>query len=126
MGFRFRRFKVYHEIRRFTKDIYSLSSRFPKVEKYGLVDQIRRATTSIILNLAEGAGKSSDADFNRCVKISIGSVNEVAAILDICLDQKYINKKTHEEFLKRAENIVKQLYGLSRVLKGTKNSKPRI
>lgn len=119
MGFRFRRFKIYKEIRQFIKDIYALSVRFPKIEKYGLVDQIRRAATSIILNLAEGAGKSSDADFNRCVKISIGSVNEVVAILDICLDQKYIDTKTHNEFLKKAENIVKQLYGLSRTLRNS-------
>jgi len=120
MGFRFRKFKIYNEIRSFIKDVYKLSAKLPKAEKYGLVDQIRRAATSIILNLAEGAGKPSDLDFNRFVMISVGSVNEVVAILDICLDQKYINNKVHEEFLKKAENIVKQLYGLSRTLR--KNS----
>ncbi len=117
MGFRFRKFRVYSEIRKFVKDVYGLSSTFPKSEKYGLVDQVRRASTSIVLNLAEGAGKSSDLDFNRFVRVSIGSVNEVVAVLDISLDQGYINKKIHEEFLNKAENIVKQLYGLSKSLK---------
>lgn len=120
MGFRFRKFKVYKESRRFIADIYELSSKFPKTEKYCLADQIRRAATSIILNLAEGTGKSSDADFNRHVKISIGSINEVVAIFDICLDQSYINSKAHTKYLNKAENIVKQLYGLSKALKKNK------
>lgn len=117
MGFRFREFRIYKELRQFIKDIYSLSNKFPRQEKYGLIDQIRRAATSIILNLAEGSGKSTDAEFRRFVIIAIGSVNELIAILDICLDQDFINQKIHEDFLKKAENIVKQLYGLGRTLK---------
>lgn len=117
MGFRFRKFPVYKDTRLFIKEIYNLSSNFPSTEKFGIIEQIRRAATSIILNLAEGTGKLSDADFNRFVKISIGSVNEVVAILDICLDLQYIAKKIHEEFIRKAEGIIKQLYGLSKVLR---------
>ena len=124
MGFRFRNFRIYPAIRQFIKDIYQLSSKFPKNEQFGLSNQIRRAATSIILNLAEGSGKSSDADFNRFVIISIGSINEVVSILDVCLDLFYINHTTHNEYLKKAEGLVRQFYGLSRTLKAEKNIKP--
>ena len=117
-SFRVRQFPVYLEIRNFIKEIYQLSSTFPKQEQFELASQLRRASTSILLNLIEGSAKKSDAEFNRFVLISAGSATEIIAILDIALDQSYITQEIHTKIFSKVENIVKQLYGFSRRLKG--------
>lgn len=117
MAFRFRSFPIYVALREFIKEIYLLVDSLPQNEKYGLSSQLRRAATSSLLNLAEGSMKKSDAEFNRFILISVGSISEIVAILDICLDCGYLSTSKHEEFVLKCENIVKQLYGFSRKLK---------
>jgi four helix bundle protein len=117
MSFRFRQFPVYQETKVLIKDIYKLASTLPRNEQFELASQLRKAAVSILLNIAEGASKKSDADFNRFILISIGSANEIIAILDIALDQKYIKIETYNLFTKRVESIIKQLYGFSKKLK---------
>lgn len=117
MSFRVRDFPIYTEIRQFIKEMYIISRLFPRVEQYELASQLRRAATSILLNLIEGSAKKSDAEFNRFILIAIGSASEIIAIIDIALDQKYISTEKHSAILNQVENIVKQLYGFSRKLK---------
>lgn len=117
MAFRFREFPIYKELKLFTIEIYQLAETLPKNENFGLISQIKRAATSSVLNLAEGSMKKSDPEFNRFILISIGSISEIVAILDICLDLKYVSPSNHGLFVLKCENIVKQLYGFSRKLK---------
>lgn len=117
MAFRFRAFPIYSKLREFINEIYSIADQLPKKEQYALASQLRRAATSTLLNLAEGSMKMSDAEFNRFLMISIGSVSEVVAILDICLDNNYLSPSKHTAFVLKCEEIVKQLYGFSRKLK---------
>ena len=116
---RFQKFPIYNEIRVFIKEIYKLSKELPKYEQFELASQLRRASTSILLNLAEGSMKLSDAELNRHVLIGIGSLAEIVAILDICLDQEYIDASIHDQYVLKCELITKQLYGFSRKLKST-------
>ena len=117
MSFRFRKFPIYPDLRKFIIEIYKLANGLPKQEQFELASQLRRASSSILLNIAEGSMKKSDAEFNRFIMISIGSLSEVVAILDILLDQKYITSSKHSEFLLKCEDITKRLYGFSRKLK---------
>lgn len=117
MVFRFRNFPIYQELKLFVLEIYKLATSLPRQEQFELASQLRRASTSTLLNLAEGSMKNSDAEFNRFLHISIGSLGEVVAILDLCLDHKYINPSLHGQYMVKCENIVKQLYGFSRKLK---------
>ena len=117
MSFRFRNFPLYPDLRKFVNDIYELANHLPRQEQFELASQLRRAASSILLNLAEGSMKKSDAEFNRFLMISIGSVSEIVAILDLLLDQKYITPSKHADFLLKCENIAKRLYGFSRKLK---------
>lgn len=78
--FRFMDFPVYVDAMTFYKDILVVTE---KVTIYSLKDQIRRASLSIVLNIAEGSAKKSDKDFARFLENSIGSSNEVAACLNI-------------------------------------------
>ena len=69
----FRRISIWEKGHAFTLKIYKLSQSFPKEETYGLTSQLRRASTSIPTNIAEGCGRSSDAEFIRFLYISMGS-----------------------------------------------------
>ena len=114
---RFQNFPIYQELRLFSKEIYVFSRELPQIEQFELASQMRRAVSSAVLNIAEGSMKKSDAEFNRFVLISVGSISEIVAILDICLDNDYINTSLHAQYVLKCENIVKQLYGFSRKLR---------
>ena len=77
----FRTLKVWEKSHQFTLKIYSLSRNFPKDELFGLVSQIRRASSSIAINIAEGCGRGSDADFARFLQISMGSASETEYLI---------------------------------------------
>ena len=115
--FRFQKFAVYPKIKEFIKQCYILSYKFPKQEQFELASQLRRAATSILLNLAEGSAKKSDAELNRFLMMAVGSLSEVVAILDIAEAQGYISTETYQKFSANVESIAKQLYGFSRKLK---------
>ena len=75
--------------------IYMVSKDFPKEEIYGITAQVRRASLSVALNIAEGYGRDGSKEFKRFVSISLGSLAEVDAILNFCLKLGYL---TSEDF----------------------------
>ena len=117
MAFRFLQFPVYKEIKKYIKNIYKISSGFPKEERFGVTNQIRRAAVSIALNLAEGSDRGSDKEFQRFIQMAIGSLNETVAVLDLSLDNGFVDQKNCDIMLEQAENIVKQLSGFRKSLK---------
>jgi len=113
---RFHTFPIYQEIREYIKEIYKLANNLPKQEQFELASQLRRAATSILLNLAEGSMRLSNAEFNRFILISVGSASEVISILDICLDLRYVSPSIHQSFVLKSESIIKRLYGFRKAL----------
>ena len=67
----------------FTLVVYKASQSFPKEETYGLTNQIRRASVSILSNIAEGCGRDSDAEFARFAQIAM--VRQVKWNTSCCL-----------------------------------------
>jgi len=67
----FRDLKVWEKAHRFTLAIYKATQTFPRQEMYGLTSQIRRASSSIPANLAEGCGRGGDPDFARFLWIAM-------------------------------------------------------
>lgn len=91
---------------------YKLCSRFPVEEKYGITQQIRRASVSVHLNIAEGCSRRSIQERKRYFEISRGSVIEIDTALDIALELKYINEvdaKTLGELLNRCFQILSKM-----------------
>ena len=74
------------------KEVYRIINLLPKTEEYNLKLQLRRAVTSIALNIAEGKGRKSKKDFTNFLTIAFGSLMEVQAILDICTELGYIKE----------------------------------
>ena len=112
--FRYLQFKVYKDAKNYFKIILILSER---IKNYSFKDQIRRAALSVILNMAEGSAKKSDIEFARFLEISIGSINEVVACIDIMKELKKINEKEYNELIQKSEELAKQLGGFIKKLR---------
>jgi four helix bundle protein len=72
-------------------ECYRLTKKFPSDEKFALVQQIRRASISVHLNLAEGCSRKSQKERNRFFEIARGSVVEVDTAIDIAIMLDYIS-----------------------------------
>jgi four helix bundle protein len=72
------------------KEIYSITSMFPKSEQFGITSQMQRAAVSISANIAEGSAKSSNKDFSRFLEISLGSGCELETLVIIAGELNYI------------------------------------
>lgn len=97
------------------KKLYLVTQEFPKVEMYGLSDQIRRASVSIASNIAEWNGRSSDADFARFLYISKWSANELETQVYIAYELWYISEVIKTELDTDIEEILKMLVWLIRL-----------
>ena len=95
-------------------DVHRTSLTFPKVEQYGLADQIRRASKSICGNIAEGFGKQrrSSAEFKRYLLMAIGSADEMQVWLRYCCDLEYIDQKASATWRDEYRQIARMLQGL--------------
>src|SRR5687767_2850107 len=82
----FKDLKVWQRARGFAGLVYRVTDRFPPKERYGLTAQIRRASVSIMSNLAEGSERDSDRELLRFVRIALGSSREVESHLILARD----------------------------------------
>ena len=105
--------KVYERSYKAALAIYRLTEAFPKEEKYGITNQIRRASVSIPLNIAEGyAKRESQQEFKRFLMMAIGSVNEMSVLVDFAKDLKLITAEQHSKANAEYEEIGKMLNGM--------------
>ena len=100
----------------FTVAIYKVSKQFPKEELYGLMSQIRRAATSIALNIAEGSGNSSEKEFKRFLEIALRSNYEVMACLEVALRLNYCKREEHKTLIAEADEIAAMISVFSNTL----------
>lgn len=117
MSFKFEKLKVWQQGRKFATEIYRITTSFPQEEKFGLVNQLRRAAVSIVLNIAEGSNRNSDKEFIRFLRISIGSIDEVVAGLYIALDLGYVKKQKFDKLYVEANILVKRINALIKSIK---------
>ena len=94
--FDFEKLLVYQKALIFISLVYSISEKFPSMERFALTDQFRRASTSIALNISEGTG-GSIVEFKKFLRIARRSVRECVAITSIAKMKQYINNKEETE-----------------------------
>ena len=82
-----------HEV---TMDIYKQTQSFPADEKFGITNEMRRASSSIPANIAEGCGRETDTEFRSFLMILQGSASELAYFTILAKDLKYIK---NDDFL---------------------------
>ena len=106
----FKDLRVYEKSYKAARAIYQLSEGFPKEEMYAITSQIRRASLSIPLNIAEGYVKRrSQREFKRFLEMAIGSSNEVSVLLDFAKDLGYISRERYEKASREYEEISRML-----------------
>lgn len=110
--FSYRKLRVYQYAREYNKCVYLLLKKFPKEENYALCDQLRRSSTSILSNLAEGSGRKSNKEKLHFIEIAFGSLTESMCQMEIAFDLGYIDADdlTHLEMY--VTEISKMLSGL--------------
>ena len=87
----FREYPVWQEAVAFATSVYEVTGKMPWFEKKGLCDQLQRAAVSISSNIAEGAARSSDADFAHFLDFALGSAFEVETQLTIAKNVGYFD-----------------------------------
>ena len=105
---------VYQRAYKLYIGICKITKHYPIEERYVLVDQIKRSSLSIVLNIAEGYSKveQSPKDFCRYLSIGIGSATELEVLIKISKDLKILNQETANKILEEIEIIGKMLYRL--------------
>ena len=116
----YRELKVYERSYKAGLAIYRLTNKYPKEERYGMVGQMRRASTSIPLNIAEGYGKrASQQEFRRFLLMAIGSANEMSVLLEYSRDLGYITEDEHEKASKEYDEIGRMLNAFIQTIEET-------
>ena len=120
--FKFEKLDIWKRAIEYADDIYVLTRSFPKEERFGRINQLRRSTVSISSNIAEGTSRSSDADLARFIEIAYGSLLESVSELVIAQKQQFLDEEDFQRTYESAESLSKMLSGFRRTLK--KNSEP--
>ena len=120
--FSFEKLEVYDKARALVTDVYRIQGEFPKEEKYGLGDQVRRAAVSITANLAEGSGRQSIREKIHFIEISFGSLMEVFCELQTACDLGYMSEEQFDNLRPQFTDIAKMLSGLRNSLEQKLNN----
>ncbi len=114
---RFEDIEAWKLARELTRLIYQATSGGDFAHDFSLKDQIRRATVSIVSNIAEGYERGGDKEFLQFLAVAKGSCGEVRAQLYIALDQSYINDEQFRIISNKALEISRLLSGLIKYLR---------
>jgi four helix bundle protein len=113
--YKFEKLNVWQESIKLGEICYKITSTLPNIERNGLGDQLRRAVTSILLNIAEGSGSGTDKEFKRYLYLSRKSLFEVVAILKF-IEKIYLKINLMKVFV-QCDLVGKLLNGLIKKLK---------
>ena len=122
---------IWQRSHQLTIEIYRISQSFPNGELFGLISQIRRAVSSIPINIAEGCGRSSNKDFSHFLQIAIGSATELEYELLLAHELHYIEDSEYQKLVTETVAIRKMIIKYQSGLKGgssltAHNSKQKI
>ncbi|EKE22236.1 MAG: S23 ribosomal protein [uncultured bacterium] len=104
----FEKLNVYQRSLNIVDNIYEITKEYPKDEMFLLVNQFRRASVSIVLNIAEGSGRSKK-EFVHFLNMSRTSAYECVALIQISLRRKYIDEEKYNYLYNELEIIIKMI-----------------
>ena len=113
----FRTLRVWEKSHRLTLQIYSCSKAFPRDEIYGLTSQMRRASASIGMNIAEGCCRKGSAEMARFLQIAMGSAGELEYQLLLAHDLDYLKDGQYETLKTQAVEVKRMLSSLMQRVK---------
>jgi len=110
--FNFERLDVWRASIEFADLVYSIAKAFPRDERFGLTNQMRRASVSVSANLAEGNSRSSAKEYQRFIEIAFGSLMEVVSHSAIARRQAFLTEEQHQQIYHFADRVGRMLSGL--------------
>ena len=113
--------EVFKKVHILTLKLYKITASFPQEEKFGLISQIRRASSSVGANLIEGSHRINKKEFRQFVGIARGSIGELKYHLLLAKDLGYIKEDLYRQIKEEINIISKMLYGLIQSLTHTDN-----
>ena len=113
----FRKLKAWEKAHTISIDVHRLARRMPAREGAALRGQLQRSALSVAATIAEGAGKSTDAEFARYVDIALGSAAETLHHLLTARDLELLSGVDHDALRERVEEVRRMLTGLLKRLR---------
>ena len=105
--------EVYQKAYRAALDVHKLTLSFPQIEQYAMAQQLRSATKSIPVNIAEGMGKQeSAADVRKFIRIALGSCDETRVWLEFAKDLGYIEAAVYQTYDEAYREVGRMLRGV--------------
>lgn len=94
------------------RKIYKATSKFPKIEIYGLTSQLRRAVLSVPLNIIEGHARHNKKEFRHFLRIAYASLVEVEYLIGFAYEQKYLSKTDYKRLAEMRKECGQVLWRL--------------
>ncbi|SRR5215204_4411316 len=117
-GFKkFEEIQAWQKARKATRRVYEITSDGKFAKDFGLRDQIRRASISIMANIAEGQGRFSNKEFANFLNIAHGSVAETQSHLYVALDMEYFNQDNFHELYDLLDEVARMTMSLMKHLR---------
>ncbi|AJR04089.1 four helix bundle protein [Siansivirga zeaxanthinifaciens] len=110
--FSFEKLNVWIDSKELVKSIYLITKEFPSEEKFGLTNQLRRASISISSNLAEGTSRISNKDQAHFSTMAFSSLMEVLNQIIISYELKLIDETNYKNIRTEIEKIANKLNAL--------------
>src|SRR4029077_14971364 len=112
MGRSYRELIAWQKAMKLVTEIYEATQRFPSEERYGLTNQLRRASVSVPSNIAEGQARFSQTEFHHFLSQARGSLVEIETQLMIAQNLEYLSPHQVASLLDKAAELGKVLNGL--------------
>ncbi len=120
---RFEELPVWKTARDLTRMVYKITYTGNFSKDFGLRDQIRRASISVMSNIAEGFEHETQAQFISYLGRAKASAGEIRCQLYIAMDLKYITENQFQELVNKSEECSRQLFGFIKYLGSLPNTR---
>ncbi len=117
---KFEDIEAWQKARELAQEVYRISSDGVFSRDFGLRDQMRRASVSIMSNIAEGFERSGTGELMQFLSMAKGSTGEVKSQLYVAHDQKYINQELFDKLFNSSCEISKMINGLMNYIRSSK------
>lgn len=108
---------VWQKTLELSKEVYLLTGKFPKDEKFGLISQMRRAAVSVLSNIAEGSGRYFTNEWKQFCYIAYGSALELESQLILSVELGFATKQSSQKSFSLLEEVTRMLLSMLKNLR---------
>jgi four helix bundle protein len=114
----FRNLKVWQKAHALTLAVYRATTAFPGDERFGLTFQLRRTASLVPMNLADGCGRDTEAEFRKSVSAAMGAASQLEYQLLLAHDLAHLPAEEHTRLTNDTTEVKRMITGLMHTLHG--------